>query len=165
MLQHVARAVPILVRAGLAPRSLVSRLHRRVRVSETDFNLHMNQAAYAEVAERGRTDWVLRSGLARRLLQARVKPVVAEQRLVYRRELRPGQRYELDTRATGLDGRLLTVDGHLVVGDWVHAAVYAKLISIGPDGVLDAEAARALMSSFVTEPLPIENWRVEDWAR
>ena len=165
MLQYVARALPILVRAGLAKRSLVSCIDRRVGVSETDLNMHMNQAAYAEVAECGRTDWLLRSGLARRLLQARVKPVVAEQRLVYRRELKPGQRYTLDTRATGIDGRLLNVDAHLIVGDRVHAAVYAKLISIGPAGVLDADAARMLLSPVVTEPLGIEDWHVVSWAR
>lgn len=160
MLQYVARALPILVRAGLAPRSLVSRIDRRVGMAETDLNMHMNQAAYAEVAERGRTDWLLRSGLVRRLLEARVKPVVAEQRLVYRRELKPGQRYRVDTRATGIAGRLLEVDSHLIVGDRVHAAVYAKLISIGPDGVLDPDAVRLLLSSVVTDALGIDDWRV-----
>lgn len=160
MLQYVARALPILVRAGLARRSLVSNIDRRVSVAETDLNMHMNQAAYAEVAERGRTDWLLRSGLVRRLFEARVKPVVAEQRILYRRELKPGQRYSVDTRATGIDGRLLAVDSHLIVGDRVHAVVYAKLISIGPDGVLDPDATRTLLSSFVTESLGVEDWRV-----
>lgn len=160
MLTHAARTLPHFVRASLGSKALVSRIHRRVRVSETDFNLHMNQAAYAQVAELGRTDLVLRSGLARRLWKARVKPVVAEQRLVYRRELRPRQRYVLDSRATGLDGRLLTIDAYLLVGDRVHAAVYAKLISIGSAGVLDAEAAAALFAPYLTEALSIEDWRV-----
>jgi len=165
MLQHVARALPILVRAGLARRSLVSCIDLRVGLTQTDLNRHMNQASYAEVGERGRTDWILRSGLARQLLQVRVKPVVAEQRIVYRRELKPGQRFKLDTRATGIDGRLIDVDGHLIVGDRVHAVVYAKLISIGPDGVLDADAAHALLSPFVTDALEVEDWRVVDGAR
>lgn len=160
MLQHVTRTLPLLLRAGLGSRELVSRVHRRVRVSEIDFNLHMNQAAYAQVAELGRTDWVLRSGLIRALWRAKTKPVVAEQRLVYRRELRPGQRYALDTRATGFDGRLLQVDTHLIVGQRVHTAVFTKLISIGPDGVLDRETAQGVLSPFVTAPLQVEDWRV-----
>ncbi len=160
MLQHTARTLPLLLRAGLASRDLVSRLQRRVRVGECDFNMHMNQAAYAEVAELGRTDWVFRSGLVRTLWRAKTKPVVAEQRLVYRRELKPGQKYALDTRATGFDGRLLNVDTHLLVGDRVHAVVYTKLISIGPAGVLDPDAARDLLSPFVTDALPVQDWRI-----
>ena len=160
MWQHAARALPSFVLAGLGPRGLVSRVRRRVRLSETDFNMHMNQAAYAQVAEFGRNDWVLRSGLVRTLWRARTKPIMAEQRIVYRRELKPGQRYEMDTRATGLDGRLLKVDAHLIVDDRVHAAIYAKLISIGPGGVLSPEAAQSLLSAFVTDALPVDDWRV-----
>jgi acyl-CoA thioesterase FadM len=131
-----------------------------VRLSESDFNMHMNQASYAQVAEFGRNDWVLRSGLVRALWRAKTKPVMAEQHIVYRRELKPGQRYVLDTRATGLDGRLLRVDGHLLVDDQVHAAVYAKLICIGPNGVLSPQAAEELLSPFVTDALAVEDWRV-----
>lgn len=155
--------LPLVVRASLSrERTLVSRLRRRVHFSEIDFNMHMNQASYATVAEFGRTDWVFRSGLLRRLWQTRCKPVVAEQRLVYRRELKPGQRYDIDTRATGFDGRLLQVDSVLRVEDRVHAVVYAKLITIGPRGVLSTDAARELASAFVTDPLRIEDWRVAD---
>ncbi len=153
--------LPLVVRASLSrDKTLVSCLRRRVLLSESDLNMHMNQAAYAKVAEYGRADWVLRSGLFARLWKSRCKPVVAEQRLVYRRELKPGQHYSIDTRATGFDGRLLQIDSVLLVEDRVHAVVDAKLITIGPDGVLDADAARELASPFITGPLHIEDWRV-----
>ena len=160
MLRNSARMLPLIIRASLSrEKTLVSRLRRRVHLSEIDFNMHMNQASYATVAEFGRTDWVFRSGLLARLWKSRCKPVVAEQRLVYRRELKPGQRYLIDTRATGFDGRLLQVDSVLRVDDRVHAVVYAKLITIGPRGVLGADAARELASAFVTDPLRVEDWR------
>lgn len=163
MLRNTARILPLVVRASLRrDKALVSHLRRRVLLSESDMNLHMNQASYAKVAEFGRTDWVLRSGLIARLWKTRCKPVVAEQRLVYRRELKPGQRYCIDTRATGFDGRLLLVDSVLHVEDRVHAAVYAKLITIGPAGVLDTHAAVELASPFVTDPLRVEDWRIAD---
>ncbi len=163
MLRYSARMLPLVVRAGLSrEKKLVSRLRRRVLLSESDFNMHMNQAAYARVAEFGRTDWVFRSGLFTRLWKSRCKPVVAEQRLVYRRELKPGQRYVIDTRATGFDGRLLQVDSVLRVEDRVHAVVYAKLITIGPDGVLGADAAQELASAFVADPLRFEDWRIAE---
>ncbi len=163
MLRYSARMLPLVIRASLSrKKSLVSRLPRRVLLSESDFNMHMNQASYARVAEFGRTDWVFRSGLLARLWKSRCKPIVAEQRLVYRRELKPGQRYVIDTRATGFDGRLLKVDSVLRVEDRVHAVVYAKLITIGPDGVLGVDDARELTSAFVTDPLRVEDWRVAE---
>ena len=153
--------LPLVVRASLRrERQLVSCLHRRVHFWECDLNLHMNQASYATVAEFGRMDWVGRCGLLTRLWKARSKPVVAEQRLVYRRELKPGQRYSIDTSATGFDGRLLVVDSLFRVGDGIHAAVSAKLITIGPKGVLSAEAVRELASCVITAPLRVEDWRV-----
>ncbi|MGH1348342.1 MAG: acyl-CoA thioesterase [Nannocystales bacterium] len=163
MLRYSARLIPVVLRAGLSRKdTLVSRLHRRVHLSECDFNLHMNQASYPTVAEYGRTDWMFRSGLISRLWKSRCKPVVAEQRLVYRRELKPGQRYVIDTRATGFDGRLLQVDSVLRVGDRVHTLVHAKLITIGPRGVLTTEETHELTSCVVTDALPIADWRVTE---
>ena len=160
MLAHAVRTIPYLLRGVVGERSLVSRIRRRVRISECDFNRHMNQAAYAEVAELGRSDWLVRSGLMRALWTAKTKPVVAEQRLVYRRELAPGRRYILDTRATGIDGRLVSIDAHFLVGDRVHAVIHAKLITIGPHGVLDADAVENLFTPFVAPALDVVDWRV-----
>ena len=97
-----------------------------------------------------------------RLWKSRCKPVVAEQRLKYRRELKPGQRYFIDTRATGFDGRLLEVDSALCVEDRVHAVVNAKLITIGPDGVLGVDASRELAAPVITEPLQFHDWRITE---
>lgn len=160
MLRHAASMLPFALRASFAKKSLVSRVQRRVRPSECDFNLHMNQAAYAHVAELARMDWFMRAGLLPRLLRAGIKPVMAEQRIVYRRELKPGQRYAIDTRATAIDGRLLDIHAHLIVADRVHAVVYGKVITIGPDGVLAPEDAEALLGEYVTEPLGVRDWRV-----
>ena len=138
----------------------MSSLTRRVPVQRIDLNVHMNQAAYAEVAELGRTDWILRSRAWEKWQAQGVKPVVAEQRIVYRRELKPLQRFAIDTRATGLEGRLLRLDSHLLVGDRVHTVVEVKLIFLGPGGVLSAEQVEPLCAPFLTEPLRIEDWRV-----
>jgi len=159
MLRHAASMLPFALRASLAKKSLVSEVRRRVRPSECDFNLHMNQAAYAHVAELARMDWFMRAGLLPRLIRAGVKPVMAEQRIVYRRELKPGQRYAIDTRATSIEGRLLEIQAHMLVADRVHTAIYGKVIMIGPDGVLGPEDAEELLGEYVTEPLLVRDWR------
>ncbi len=161
MLAYVVRTLPTLARALLRRDGrLVSRLRRRVPLDRIDFNVHMNQAAYAEVGELGRTDWVLRTRAWQRWQAVGVKPVVADQHIVYRRELRPLQAYEIDTRAVAVEGRLLRLDHHLLVGDRVHTRIEVHLIFIGPDGVLPADEARALCEGLLTEPLPVRDWRV-----
>lgn len=150
-----------LVRAMLRGEGgLVSRVRRRVHLSEVDLNWHMNQACYAQAAEYGRVDWFVRSGFWSALRARRVHPVVADQRLTYRRELKPLQAYEVDTRAIAVDGRLLVLEGHLIVGSQVHARNETRLIFIGPDGVLAPEAVPPIVEPFLTDPLEVRDWQV-----
>ena len=155
--------VPPLLRSRLTVDGRrVSRIERRVQLSEIDLNRHMNQATYAQVMEIGRMDLVIGSGALAELGRKGLHAVVAEQRIIYRRELKPGQRYLMDTRATGMDGRLLVFETHLLVGERVHAKGVAKLIFIGKDGVLSAGDATVACEGYLTDALPVEDWRVVD---
>jgi len=161
MIGYLARSLPLAVRARMGRDGrLVSRISRRVRLAEIDLNGHMNQAAYAQVLELGRVDWVIRSGAWADFRRRKIGPVVAEQRIVYRRELQPRQRYAIDTRAVRMDGRLLVFESLMIVGDRVHAKGEAKLIFIGADGVLTAEEAGALCEPYLVEPVEVEDWQV-----
>ncbi|MFK7992456.1 MAG: acyl-CoA thioesterase [Sandaracinaceae bacterium] len=162
MLGFLTRTLPLAVRARMnANGELVSRLHRRVLPREVDLNLHMNQAVYAQVAELGRTDWMLRSTFWPHFRDQGTKPMVADQRIEYRKELRTFTAYEATTRATGMDGRLFVLETHLLVGERVHAKITGRLIFIGDDGVLSAEASRGLCERFVVAPLSVRDWKVE----
>ncbi|MAQ14948.1 MAG: hypothetical protein CMN30_09150 [Sandaracinus sp.] len=161
MLGYAARVLPqYLEIRRRGPGGLVSRLDRRVRFRELDFNRHMNQAVYLQNAEMGRTDWAVRSGAWDRWRAQGVNAMVGEQRAVYRRELGPRVRYRIETRGVGVDGRLLMLQSHFLVGDRVHTLVESKLLFVGKDGVLPPEDVPALCEPFLTEPLPVEAWRV-----
>ncbi|MEQ1567864.1 MAG: acyl-CoA thioesterase [Myxococcota bacterium] len=159
MLTYLTRTVPAVLRAQLGRDGrTVSRLERRVSLRQVDVNLHMNQAAYAEVFELGRLDLLIRSKAWSRWRGLGLKPVVAEQHIVYRRELRPLARFDVDTRAVAVEGRLLRFEGHLLVGDRVHARGEAKLIFVGPDGVLPAAEVEAACAGLLGEPLSVRDW-------
>lgn len=161
MLSYLRRTLPVVARA-FANRdgALVSRLDRRVRLRELDINRHMNQAVYAQVMELSRTDWVIRSGALKQWRAHGTNPVVASQHIVYRRELSLGQRYVLDSRAIGFDGRLLRVQTNVLVGDRVHARNDAELIFLGRDGVLGEEAVREACEGLTVDALAVDDWRV-----
>lgn len=161
MLSYLARVVPAYLRARtLGADAHVSRLNKRVWPAQIDINVHMNQAVYPQVMESGRIDLVVRSGAlsAWRAMGANV--VLAHQHITYRRELRLGAKYVLDTRLVGVDGRLLLLDAHFLVGDRVHAVGRVGLLSVGPDGVLSAEAVAKLATPYLVEPLQVEDWRL-----
>jgi len=161
MLRYLARMLPVALRSGRRrDGALVSRLRRRVRLGDVDVNGHMNQAAYALVMEEGRMDLVIRSGAFERFRAAGHRPVVGEQRIVYRRELGPLQRFEMDTRLVRIDGRLVVFETHLLVGARVHARCEAKLLVVGAEGVLSPDATHAACARWLTEPLAVEDWRV-----
>lgn len=166
MIRYLARSLPVFLRAVASRRTtLVSRLERRVHLSELDVNVHMNQAVYAQVMELSRADWAIRSGAWSHWRAADVWPVVAEQHLVYRRELKLGQRYALDTRAVGVDGRLLVLETHLLVGDRVHARNVTKFIFTRPrpgggPTVSGPEDVLAQCTPFFHAPLAVRDWVV-----
>lgn len=161
MIGYLLRTLPLALRARFFKREqIISRIRRRVRLGEVDFNLHMNQAMYAQVMELGRTDWLLASGAWPRWRSAGITPIVAEQTITYRRELGPLAAYALDTRAVRVEGRLLVVEHHIVVDDRVHTKGEVKLLFVGPDGVVPASDVGDLCGGLLADPLPVEDWRV-----
>lgn len=157
-LPHLA---PILLRAWLRPSSsLVGRLKQRVRPSWVDMNLHMNQAAYPEVMELGRADWMLRTGAWKRWRSEGFNPMVGEQTVIYRRELKPLQRFTVDTRLVGIDGRLAVMESHLLVADRVHSKGTAKLLLVGPNGVGSADEVEELLKGLIALKLRVKDWTV-----
>lgn len=162
MLSYLLRTLPVLIRARVGMNGqLTSRITRRVHLGELDTNRHMNQAVYAQVFELGRVDWFVRSRAWHRFTEQGVHPVVAEQRIVYRRELAPFARYAIDSRAIAVSGRLLELQSLLLVGDRVHTQCDVKLIFIGKDGVLSADAVNDLCAGLTIDPLDVRDWRVE----
>jgi len=164
MLSVYLRMFPVLLRARLraarAPTPVVSQVRQRVRLDQIDANVHMNQARYADAFELGRAHWMVRSGAWAAWRAQGINPVVANQRIEYRRELRPWQRYLIDTRPLGVEGRLLHLQGHMLVGDRVHARNDLRLIFVGPQGVLAPAEVEALCTPVLTEALTVEDWTV-----
>ena len=161
MLRYLAQLVPVAARARLSSPSLASRIRRRVPLGHIDLNRHMNQAAYPEVFELGRVDWFMRSGAWSRWSEMGVRPLVAEQHIVYRRELTWRAAYEIDSRAVATDGRLLRLEQHVVVGDRVHTRAEVRLIFVGRDGVLSPDEVPPICEGLLVPALPVVDWQVQ----
>ena len=163
---HTTMPVPLrriaatAVRSLWSARDLVSRMPHRVHLSYVDMNRHMNYASYLEVMELGRWDWAIRSGALRGLIGTGLWPVVVKVDIDYRRELKPLQRFTLDTRLVGFDRRMMRFEQHVVVGDRIHAKAKINALLLRRGKVVDPHTVSSAGSAFVAPPLEVVGHRV-----
>ncbi len=130
-------------------------LHMRVLPNDLDFNGHMTNGRYFTVADVGRLDYVLRTGVLKVALQNRAKPIVADAEARFRKELRPFQRFELHTRLLGWDDKWTFMEHRFVSAGRVAGVVLMRGTFIGPNGpVKPAVFSAALGVAPQSPPLP-----------
>jgi acyl-CoA thioesterase FadM len=93
----------------------VSRLGFRVWPHDLDTSLHLNNGRYWTLMDLGRTDLMLGSGLWRAVLRQRWTPVVSAGQIRFRRELRPFQTFDLETRLAHWDETRFVIEHRMVV--------------------------------------------------
>ncbi len=101
-------------RAALALPHGVSVLRFRVWPQDLDTSLHMNNGRYLTVMDLGRLDLMLRSGLWRPVWRNRWTPVAGAMLVRYRRELRLGQRFRLETRLLGWEAATAVMEHRML---------------------------------------------------
>lgn len=82
----------------IAPPFGVSRLRFRVWPLDLDTNLHLNNGRYLTIADLGRADLLLRTGLWRAVLKEGLLPMLSGAAIRFRRELKPFQPFTLESR-------------------------------------------------------------------
>lgn len=131
-------------------------IHLRVWPTDLDLNLHMNNGRYLTVMDLGRLDLTFRCGLGGLLLRRRWRPVVGAVRIRFRRSLDPFERYALETRLLGWDGKWLYLGQRFLKGDGDLAAeAYVRAVFLGAEGAVPpAELLRELGLEVDSPPLP-----------
>ena len=142
----------IAVRAALGPPKRVGRLRHRVWPRYIDLYRHMNQAAYLEIMEAARWDWMIRARVAQHWFRSGLAPVVVGQQITYRRELRPLVGFVVDTRAVGFHRRAVRMEQHFLVGDRVHAAAVVDMVVLRDKRVAPFEEVRASVEEVLSRP-------------
>lgn len=136
----------------------------RVTLTDLDVLRHMNNAKYLALLDLGRTDLMLRSGFGRELARRGWYPVVSAQTISYKRSLTLGQRFELVTRALGVDDRSVYLrqefrrKGKVVA----RAIVQARFLRSGGGGVVPPEEIIEAVGG-IPDDLVLPEW-IHDWA-
>lgn len=98
------------------------------RVVPTDLDLlgHVNNGKYLTLMDVARIDLLMRAGVWDELRRRGWYPVVAGQTITYRRSLRLGQRFDVYSRAVGIDDRWVYVEQTFCVGRDVYARAVVR---------------------------------------
>ncbi len=87
----------------------------RVWPHDLDLSLHMNNGRYLTLMDLGRLDIMLGSGLWRAVLRHKWTPIASAITIRYRRELRPFQKFRLETRLISWDATLVVMEQTFIV--------------------------------------------------
>lgn len=93
----------------------VSRLRFRVWPHDLDTSLHLNNGRYWTLMDLGRTDLMIGSGLWRPVLRHGWTPVVTSGQIRFRRELRPFQAFDLETRIVAWDETQVVIEHRMIL--------------------------------------------------
>lgn len=134
----------------------------KVRPTDLDVQRHMNNGVYLSIADLGRFDLLIRSGLWRQMRSRGWYPVVQSATITYRRSLEPGQRYTLETRFAGIDDRCVYLEQRFVTDGQLAARLFIKgrFLQRGGGTVPMDELIRVSGMDQQSRPLPqwITRW-------
>jgi acyl-CoA thioesterase FadM len=92
-----------------------SQLGFRVWPHDLDLSLHLNNGRYLTLMDLGRLDVMVRSGLWRQVLRHKWTPIASAITVRFQRELRPFQKFRLDTKLLCWDASLVVMEQRFLI--------------------------------------------------
>lgn len=137
----------------------------RVLPTDIDLALHVNNGMYFSLFDLGRLDLMVRSGVWSGMRRRRWSPVAAGETISFRRSLRLGQRYSLETRIVGLDERAVYFEQRAVVHGEIYARAHVATRLVSPSGPVTIDeiiAAFGAPPADLVLPEWISAWRSDN---
>ena len=140
-----------------------SRLTLRVLPTEIDIFGHVNNGMYFSIMDLGRLDMMVRSGVWKTLQAKGWSGVVSAETISFRKSLKLGHRYHVDTCLIGVDGRTAFFEHRIVVDDEIFARAYVGTRLTAKTGTITRED---MIDVFGAPPegLEVPDWLIE-WSR
>jgi len=140
-----------------------TRVRLRVWPNDLDLNRHVNNGRYLSLADLGRIDWFLRTGLLQLAMRRGALPVVGDAIAKFRRDLRVFQAFEIHTRILGWDERWGFLEHRFVRGGRVLGVVAIRGMFRGANGPLSPGELLAALGAPPESP-PLPDW-LRSWSR
>jgi acyl-CoA thioesterase FadM len=134
-----------------------TRVRLRVWPDDLDFNLHVNNGRYLTLADLGRMDWFVRTGVWKLARREKALPMVGDAIAKFRKDLRCLQTFCIDTRMLGWDQRWGFLEHRFIREGRVLGVVAIRGVFKGANGAVEP---RSLLSKLGTgaESPPLPRW-------
>ena len=142
-----------------------SSLPLRVLPTDIDIAMHVNNGMYFSLMDLGRFDLMVRSRVWSRMRRRGWSPVAAGETISFRKSLRLGQRYSIETRIIGLDDRAVYFEQRMVADGEIYARAFIATRLVSAGGPVENEE---ILKEFGLPPadlvLPdwIHQWRLNN---
>jgi len=142
----------------------VARMNGRVWPSDLDELGHVNNGVYLSMLDHPRLDLLQRSGVWGPMKRAGIYAVVASQTVTYRKSMRLGQKFVIESRIIGYDDRAVYLDQRFVVDGEIYARAYVKGRFIRRTGGVVSTVEVGALTGIDVAAHPVPEW-MADWAR
>ncbi|MCC9621074.1 thioesterase family protein [Thalassospira sp. MA62] len=140
-----------LMRPGLTPLD-PSRLRFRAWPLDLDINVHMTNSRYFALMDLGRTELIIRNGIARQMFKRKWQPVISGSTMRFKRAIKPFQAFDLETRTLYWDDKGFYLEQRFVTGGKTLALGVVKAVFVGPDGIVAPTEICRLVGMDQTSP-------------
>lgn len=106
----------------------------RVWLNDLDVFGHMNNGRYFTITDLVRMQWLIRSGIWKKMKPLGYYPVMAGETAQFRGSLMPFQKYTITTRPLGWDERFIYVEHVFETADKINALLIVKTRILGKRG-------------------------------
>ncbi|MGF3057174.1 acyl-CoA thioesterase [Microbacterium sp. YY-01] len=142
----------------------VSRVRVTTLPTDLDILWHMNNGRYLSLADLGRWDLLIRTGLFDAMRQHGWYAVVSSETVTFRKSLRLWQRFTVESRFMGFDDRALFLEHRIVVAGEIYARIIVRArVLRRSGGTVPHDELFATLGAPETIP-GIDDW-IHDWAQ
>lgn len=108
---------------------ILSPVRRNFRVlpNDLDLNMHMNNGRYPVIMDLGRLEFLIRTRIMKKMFEIRAIPVLAGIQMRYRMQLRPWQKYSLETKILGWNEKWVFIEQKFLIIDGKRAGEIAAI--------------------------------------
>lgn len=129
-----------------------SSLQFRAWPLDLDINVHMTNSRYFALMDLGRTELIIRNGIAKQMLKRKWQPVVSGSTMRFKRAIKPFQKFSLETQAMYWDEKGFYLEQRFVSKGRTLALGVVKAVFVGPDGIIPPDEVCRLVGVDQASP-------------
>jgi YbgC/YbaW family acyl-CoA thioester hydrolase len=92
--------------------------------NDLDPLMHVNNGVYLSLLDLGRIDFMIKTGMYKKIKENKLYPVIASEGIKFKRSLKLFQKFEIKTKFSGFDEKYV----YLEQSFWSKEKIYAKAI-------------------------------------